>query len=984
MSFKWLFLFGLMVFGQFSFVAQAQAQTFGTHQSIGGMSGVYAQKYRDFVDEKQLAGLKELAANQVYCGTKENICNTDTHVCIKCSRNSKTVEGLIKSGQRQEGYCAPRPGNKVIGTREAWQLAEKASGCFEDAWEAKRDAEGRSGWGKFWAGVWDVVYDVDYTISAEPNGFLEEKYQKTLLGIVTLKNNDEERTFCNPNDKTECYLLFSDSDSSSLAYAGARKTKEGGKNISRGCEVLPIKIYNLSKCFFCPMAAAVFNAANSVTSLSFKKLGEAFRKLIVVAFALWLAFASLQIVFTYTKQDGNKYLSSILVQGGKFLFAYFLLANSYDLFAYFVSPILKTGISMALHIGATNVSPVNYVPSSIESDQYFNAGNLYGEIELFLAGVQAQLSVMQGIGTSLFCVGFHQITMITGISDVFGFWSSFKIGIQILLLGAILFVFAILLTVSFGFYFLDALIQMAILGAMMPLMIAGWPFKITSSYANTGKEMLLNVFFTIFFIGFVISVEINLIDKALEEINRASIYEATTIYDDDGNVVKEGDASNRSGGLGGLFNAINNQNGDQIRDIASIGFSGFLILIFACFFGFQFVSNVPKLADKLAEGANTGVAVNAGTTMASAAKGAANVATKPFREMAKEKWAEKGGAMGAFGRVLKAPGKVASVLGRSKTFQAIGRSKVGQGFSAAKDGVRGAVGNVVSGVGNWANNTAGGAIKGLGAKWTLAGRNAISDGRAQKGVGGFFQRMGGGIARKAGQMVTSAGNKTKTFGTQLNDVGQVVGERGVFGRTQIILNSKGEVETVKKSLSTMLGDKLEARGKEMAKRRMEAEKDAGLRNRIEADFMRKYGRMPSSSERASLMNLAKQNNAKNIVKTQKKLQKDMQKNRGYVDNDLLNKQTEIAARTGASAKQTAEATKDIPTVEATKQKEMDRLTEKFENYKPLDEGLRKAAINKLSAKNAEKAVNQQLDEAENVLSENKWRKFTRFMKDIWR
>ncbi|MBR4106985.1 MAG: DUF4199 domain-containing protein [Alphaproteobacteria bacterium] len=860
MSFKWLFLFGLMVFGQFSLIAETQAQTTGTRQNIGGMSGVYAQKYRDFVDEKQLKGLKDLAANQVYCGTKENICNTDTQICIKCSRNSKTVKGVIKSGQRQEGYCASRTGNKVIGTREAWKLAEKASGCFAAAWEAKRDAEERSGWGKFWAGVWDVVYDVDYTISAEPNGFLEEKYQKTLLGMVTLKNNDEERTFCNPNDETECYLLFSDADSSSLAYAGAKKTKDGGKNISRGCEVLPIKIYNLSKCFFCPMAAAVFDAANSVTSLSFKKLGDAFRKLIVVAFALWLAFASLQIVFTYIKQDGNKYLSSILVQGGKFLFAYFLLANSYDLFAYFVSPILKTGISMALHIGATNVSPINYVPSAIESDQYFNAGNLYGEIELFLAGVQAQLSVMQGIGTTLFCVGFHQITMITGISDVFGFWSSFKIGIQILLLGAILFVFAILLTVSFGFYFLDALIQMAILGAMMPLMIAGWPFKITSSYANTGKEMLLNVFFTIFFIGFVISVEINLIDKALEEINRASIYEATTTYDDDGNVVKEGDASNRSGGLGGLFNAINNQNGDQIRDIASIGFSGFLILIFACFFGFQFVSNVPKLADKLAEGANTGVAVNAGTTMASAAKGAANVATKPFREMAREKWVEKGGAMGAFGRVLKAPGKVAGLLGRSKTFSAAGRvgnravqafsnSKVGRGLGAASNfvggKVRGAVqwagqtkiGGKVRTASNFVGSVANGSrVKQWGAKMTLAGRNAISDGRARKGVGGFFQRMGGGIVRKVGQGFTGRGNKLQALDLKNKELRQAISERGVFGKEGVLQS---------------LGTKLETKGKVMAKRRLEAEKEAGLRSRFEADFMRKYGRLPTSAETSS-------------------------------------------------------------------------------------------------------------------------------------
>ncbi len=839
MSFKWLFLVGLMFFGQISFVAaQAQAQTTSTRQNISGLSGVYAQNYRDFVDEKQLAGLKELAANQVYCGTVNNICNTDTQVCIKCSRNSKSFGGYYQSNQRQEGYCAPRSSNsnKVIGTREAWKLAEKASGCFADAWEAKRDAEGRSGWGNFWAGVWDVIDDVDYTISAEPNGFLEEKYVNTFFGLVQLSNNDKERTFCNPNDETECYMLFSDSDSSSLAYGGARKTKDGGKNISRGCEVLPIKIYNLSKCFFCPLSAAVFDAANSITSLSFKKLGGAFRKLLVVAFALWLAFSSLKIVFTYTKQDGNKYLSSILVQGGKFLFAYLLLANSYDVFAYFISPILKTGISMALNIGATNVSPLNYVPSAIESDQYYNAGNLYGEIELFLAGVQAQLSVMQGIGTTLFCVGFHQITMITGISDITGFLGSFITGIQIVLLGAVLFVFAILLTVSFGFYFLDAIIQLAILGAMMPLMIAGWPFKITSSYANIGKEMLLNVFFTIFFIGFVVSVEINLIDKALEEINRASVYEATTIYNDDGSVLEEGDAYNRSGGLGGLFEAINNQNGDRIRDLASIGFSGFLILLFACFFGFQFVSNVPKLADKLAEGANTGVAVKAGTAMASVAKGAANVATKPFREMARERWVARGGALGAFGRVLKAPGKVAGLLGRSKTFSALGRTGVGRGLNAAKDGVRGFTGGLLNKTGNWVNNKLGSATKGLGAKWTSAGRNAISNGRAQKGVGGFFQRMGGGIARKAGQMVTGVGNKTKNFGSQLDNVSQTVAEGGIFGR---------------KGIAQSFGTKLETKGKEMAKRRLAAEKEAGLRNRFEADFMRKYGRLPTSAETSS-------------------------------------------------------------------------------------------------------------------------------------
>lgn len=661
---KVLFLSCLMIIG---ISATALAQKLSDTRVSVGLKGVYGQSVEDFAKEKNIGGWRD---NEIFCGDKQTFCNVETQVCLKCSRNSETVEGAVKEGQKQTGECINYTG-RDFSKKMAWELAKRATKeCFKNAFAMEQRARDRNGFENFFASIGDFFYDVDYTISIAPQGFLAENYQKIVFSAFTVSDNEEERTFCAPGsteENPECYLLYSDNNQASFAYGNEKKGEEG-KNVARGCEVLPIKIYNLSKCFLCPLTAAVFSAANEVTIMSFKSFKDAFCRVLIVAFAVWLAFASLQIVFTYTKQDGNKYLSSLILQGGKILIAYFLLNNAGDLFIYFILPVLKAGMVMAKNIAAVEVTPINYIPSTLENAVLFNAGNFYEEVEKFVAGVQSQLAVMQAIGASLFCAGIHQMS-IWSVKDVFTLISNLGIGIRIVALGGVLFIFALLLIVSFGFYFLDAIIQLAIMGAMLPLMIAGWPFKLTSNYAKTGYKMLLNVFFSIFFIGFVISVELNLVNKALEEINRKPIYE----YSLDGfRVNSTYVGEDRSGGLGGLFKAINTQNGNDIRELTDIGFGGFLLLIFACFFGFKFVSNVPKLAEKLSDAPSLDVAVKAGTVGASAAKGVAKVAISPFTNLAKEKWRAGGGFIGATGRLIQAPGKFMSKLGNTKLGQKMG------------------------------------------------------------------------------------------------------------------------------------------------------------------------------------------------------------------------------------------------------------------------------------------------------------------------
>ena len=538
------------------------------------------------------------------CG--DEFCNKQTQECWMCRESDQ----IIDAGTGYSGGAS----SKTVGR------------CYPKGTE-RRNVSGTN--------CWKVEHNVDTTA-------MDTK------GNVTVNRGELTGT------DGKNYILFL-GEQPTIQYGN-----NGDENESfAGCEVLPVKLYNMQSCFFCPLAALIFGAANDVTTTSFSAFSKSFQVVMVVVFAVWLAVLTLQQVFPMTKQDAPKFLSAIIKQGFKVMVAFLLLSYSNDLFRYFIIPLLEGGLQMGTYIQSTPTpQPQNWAPTVINSSkQYFNlpvsstiksdgsksSASLYTHIEIYLASLQMQLARMQAIGTTLFCVGGHEIITIKV--------EQMKEGMSMMLLGGILAVFGFLLTISFAFYFMDGLLQLAVIGAMLPFMIAGWPLKATAQYASTGFKMLLNTFFVLFFTGFVVSVCINLVNESLA-------YSQNQQSSQDGSGLRTA----VNAGLSGIEEAINNQNVAKLKEASDIGGMGFMLLIFSCLLGFKFVAQVSPLASNLASGGfkgKGGLAGRIGTMGASTIKGLAQKASSPTGKALADQYHAAGGIVGIVSAPVAGLGQLA-------------------------------------------------------------------------------------------------------------------------------------------------------------------------------------------------------------------------------------------------------------------------------------------------------------------------------------
>lgn len=438
-----------------------------------------------------------------------------------------------------------------------------------------------------------------------------------------------------------------------VTYDGSKKDAGAWK----GCEALPVKLYKQKQCFFCPLFAVLYQAADDMAVKSFEKLGVAFKTLIALGLGLFIAFQTLIHVSSITKQDGPKFLSGLMKQSFKFLIAFLLLANSGQIYIHIVNPLLSAGISFGESmLFLTTDSSTD--PSSVTVATTYYGAPLYRQLEGFITRVQREIAFMQAVGSSLLCIGGHKMIGIGG----FDFGTGFQMALQ----GILLAVFGFLLSLAFGFYLIDAVVQLGVVGALMPFLIACWPFKLTAQYTSKGANMLLNSFFIFVFIGLVVSVNLSLVDAALqnttpssqaeEDKNAKIMKKCETEGQSETDFCKNFEKSNkaRMGGLRGIYNAINAQEPDRLKELTDISGMGFIILVICCIFGFKFCNQASSLAEKMASGGIKGIGASIGTMGASAAVGVAKKTTAPIREAAGNKlddWGDK-----AFRGVVGAPG----------------------------------------------------------------------------------------------------------------------------------------------------------------------------------------------------------------------------------------------------------------------------------------------------------------------------------------
>ena len=410
-----------------------------------------------------------------------------------------------------------------------------------------------------------------------------------------------------------------------------------------GCEVVPVRWYNNRKCNFCFMLGGVYKAADLITQTAHAKLSASFAVIIALGLLIWIAMKTVVFVSAMTKQDAAKYITELLKQSYKFMIAFFALIYYNDVFELIIRPLLGAGLTF----GESFVSVQSIIQrfkqdgieietikdilslsdSDIPADYKQNGENIYYDfvtyvkLENFAYNVNLQYALLQTIGAGLSCLGWNYVTAQLGSSYEFG------LGLASMVYGFAFSVFGFFLCMAFVFYLFDALVQLGIVGGLLPFLIASWPFKITSKYTSTGFKMLLNSIFTFMMMGVVVRISMELINTAVQLNSTASEEsELATLAATDGTSGAENSE------LAALVMAIDTIDTEKLKLMVNVLSVGFLLFMFANVMGFLLLGRVNELVNRFASGGMKGAAPSIATMGASAVKGAASKLTAPIRE----------------------------------------------------------------------------------------------------------------------------------------------------------------------------------------------------------------------------------------------------------------------------------------------------------------------------------------------------------------
>lgn len=572
--------------------------------------------------------------------------------------------------------------------------------------------------------------------------------------------SEEEQGICagGSNGGTYC-LATKGSGRATVAY-------NKGNTAFKGCEVLPVKLYNSRKCFFCPLFAVMYRVAGNITDISFHNLAAAFAAVLILGWAIWVAVQTLTQVSSLTKQDAPKFLTNLIKQSYKVLIAFLLLQYSGQIFKYAVTPILEGGLAFgdamlddrfkAIEISENldamaameerNPGIIQRVSILTNTDYY--GPSLYIKLDNFVVNLQRNIAFMQNVGSSLICIGGHG--MVRSGSTL-----KFQEGFVIVIQGVMLAAFAFLMALAFAFYLIDAVVQLGLVGALMPFLIASWPFKISSKYTKIGWNMLLNSTFIFMFAGMVVAVDLGLVNAALDFT--ASSQE--NVVSDDGSCKDGANCEVKMGGLYALAQAINTQSEEELKKLTDISGTGFLILLFCCIFALQFMNRTQEMAGKFAGGALKPIAPSIATMGASATKSFAMKSTQATREAAGRKWDSAVGFVGSL------PRRTIGVAGR-----AIGAVRSKFGGKSSGGGAQGASGN------NKAPNTKSEGAENFGGGVNRSSKSTLNEGSAKSAKG--EQRTNAQQPRKLNEGGDAAGAPSAVPVGKFNQSNNAATQRG--------------------------------------------------------------------------------------------------------------------------------------------------------------------------------------------------------------
>ena len=470
----------------------------------------------------------------------------------------------------------------------------------------------------------------DWEVAPEDQTNIRKKVTVTQDG-KEIKNKEKEFK----NSDKRCFTAQTTADQGAQQYClkltgGEVRVYSANKKGRRKCEVIPVNWHNNKKCRFCSLIGTIYKVADDITVVSAQKLAQAFAIIIALGLALWVAIKTLIFVSSMTKQDAAKYITEMVKQSYKFMIAFFLLLYYQNVFTYIINPLLQAGLNFGNRFVTVeswddrfdgrlgSASEIACIDDGLKQElppdyrrncdnQYYRV-DIYQQMEHFAYNVNQRYSLLQTIGSTLLCLGGKYIAFrINNAKDQLG------LGISCVAYGIFFWGFGFLLCLAFVFYLLDAVVQLGVVGALLPFLIASWPFKITEKYTSTGFKMLLNSIFTFMMMGIIVDISMKLISSSL----------AINVNATDG-----------SSGLLALVEALDKIDTERLKEMVNVFSAGFLLFLFANMFGFLLLGRVTDAVDKFASGGMKASSPGIATMGASAVKGAAMKAAQPTMEAA--------------------------------------------------------------------------------------------------------------------------------------------------------------------------------------------------------------------------------------------------------------------------------------------------------------------------------------------------------------
>lgn len=331
------------------------------------------------------------------------------------------------------------------------------------------------------------------------------------------------------------------------------------------CKTLPEYVGIFRVCPTCPIFEKVLIANQKLAEGAYGKLADSLIKLLAIGFMLYLGFQTLMTVGSPERQTLSKYLTTVSIQAFKVLVAVQLLMNGSFVYSTLLSPIIQGGIDFGLTL--TQGSQNQIIAHGEKYNKFASSELLSPELMKAIMGAaesfNEQAAEMPAIGWALVCNAFVNLT------------DHFMPHIEMLIEGAIVLVFGVMISLSVGFYLLDVSLELGIVCCLIPFLIACWPFKITVQYTKVGWQFILHMFFNFVMIGVVISV--------ISELTKMAL----------------------SSGMdkGELETYINTGQVEELVQKMNLGGLAILIVLVCCCISLKLIKDIENLTNKLAPGA---------------------------------------------------------------------------------------------------------------------------------------------------------------------------------------------------------------------------------------------------------------------------------------------------------------------------------------------------------------------------------------------